>query len=519
MKYKKILPIALVLSTGFILDMDSVQAKSQKSIDSKVVVASESRWLDQGSWQSKWSGHQWTFTQTLSAVSQKERSQLLTYRLVNQKGEVVLEEPASVTCQPDGQFQAQVTFDLKTLTNETYLYLELAYKGHVQKIKHQQEGATVFNSGKVFQLVTKDEHLMLLNQSRTHWTYQSHTYFAEQLHVQTAEAKQPTSYQLRRVDALDEQGTIGLSKDQGIDLRFLEEGSYFIYFDQQPIHVITPFKEKPITWYTVTRQGRSNQINLSVEGGMLTLNVKSVTQLPKDVYDIVVDPGHGGADPGAVGNGATEAEEVLKVSTYIAKRLEDHGLKVKLTRSNDKDPAAGTTCTYDTCPYVTNGRIEQLYATETKYTISNHLNASESKQARGAEVYSSVKTSDQWSSQVIQAFNSIQRQINDVKNSASRISTGSYKRGIGSNPVDYYYMLRESGGEATQAQLLSKYNQAYQLMPKYGSEVLLIEYAYISNSQDFYYWSQNWETLGELVVKATVQYLGIPYRTPAILTK
>ena len=148
---------------------------------------------------------------------------------------------------------------------------------------------------------------------------------------------------------------------------------------------------------------------------MLTLNVKSVTQLPKDVYDIVVDPGHGGADPGAVGNGATEAEEVLKVSTYIAKRLEDHGLKVKLTRSNDKDPAAGTTCTYDTCPYVTNGRIEQLYATATKYTISNHLNASESKQARGAEVYSSVKTSDQWSSQVIQAFNSIQRQINDVK--------------------------------------------------------------------------------------------------------
>ena len=65
---------------------------------------------------------------------------------------------------------------------------------------------------------------MLLNQSRQHWTYQSHTYFAEQLHVQTAEAKQPTSYQLRRVDALDEQGTIGLSKDQGIDLRFWKRG-------------------------------------------------------------------------------------------------------------------------------------------------------------------------------------------------------------------------------------------------------------------------------------------------------
>ena len=123
--------------------MDSVQAKSQKSIDSKVVVASESRWLDQGSWQSTWSGHQWTFTQILSPVSQKERSQPLTYRLVNQKGDVVLEQPASVTRQRDGQFQAQVTFDLKTLTNETYLYLELAYKGHVQKIKHQQEGATV----------------------------------------------------------------------------------------------------------------------------------------------------------------------------------------------------------------------------------------------------------------------------------------------------------------------------------------------------------------------------------------
>ncbi|GAF64988.1 N-acetylmuramoyl-L-alanine amidase [Bacillus sp. TS-2] len=50
---------------------------------------------------------------------------------------------------------------------------------------------------------------------------------------------------------------------------------------------------------------------------------------------IVVDPGHGGTDPGAVANGLLEKEIVLDVSLRLKKHLEAAGAKVIMTRSTD----------------------------------------------------------------------------------------------------------------------------------------------------------------------------------------
>jgi N-acetylmuramoyl-L-alanine amidase len=51
---------------------------------------------------------------------------------------------------------------------------------------------------------------------------------------------------------------------------------------------------------------------------------------------IVIDPGHGGHDTGAVKNGAVEKEVVLAFSKALKKKLEDSGrYKVVLTRDND----------------------------------------------------------------------------------------------------------------------------------------------------------------------------------------
>ncbi len=54
------------------------------------------------------------------------------------------------------------------------------------------------------------------------------------------------------------------------------------------------------------------------------------------VKTIVIDPGHGGHDPGAVGpTGLTEKTVVLDVALRLERRLKAHGFDVHLTRSTD----------------------------------------------------------------------------------------------------------------------------------------------------------------------------------------
>ena len=50
---------------------------------------------------------------------------------------------------------------------------------------------------------------------------------------------------------------------------------------------------------------------------------------------IVIDPGHGGKDSGAVGNGYMEKEIVLQVSLELSERLRSMGYVVHMTRVND----------------------------------------------------------------------------------------------------------------------------------------------------------------------------------------
>jgi len=50
---------------------------------------------------------------------------------------------------------------------------------------------------------------------------------------------------------------------------------------------------------------------------------------------IVIDPGHGGKDSGAVGNGHMEKEIVLQISLSLAQRLKSLGYVVHLTRDSD----------------------------------------------------------------------------------------------------------------------------------------------------------------------------------------
>lgn len=64
---------------------------------------------------------------------------------------------------------------------------------------------------------------------------------------------------------------------------------------------------------------------------------KSPGEPHRDVRVVVLDPGHGGSDPGVVSSGGTAEKEVaLSIAERAKRRLEDEGLEVHLTRTSDR---------------------------------------------------------------------------------------------------------------------------------------------------------------------------------------
>lgn len=60
--------------------------------------------------------------------------------------------------------------------------------------------------------------------------------------------------------------------------------------------------------------------------------------VPNSRVVVVIDPGHGGPDPGAIGiNGIREKDIVLPISLEVASLLEQQGIQVVLTRQDDRD--------------------------------------------------------------------------------------------------------------------------------------------------------------------------------------
>ena len=83
-------------------------------------------------------------------------------------------------------------------------------------------------------------------------------------------------------------------------------------------------------------------------------------------YSIVVDPGHGGDDPGAVNGNIYEKDFTLEVSKYIYDRFRQLGVPVTLTRDTDT--------TLDRNERV--NRILSAYGNSPNVIVlSNHINA------------------------------------------------------------------------------------------------------------------------------------------------
>ena len=83
-------------------------------------------------------------------------------------------------------------------------------------------------------------------------------------------------------------------------------------------------------------------------------------------YRIVIDPGHGGEDPGASGNGIIEKNLTLEISRYMYDRFKELGIPVYITRTTDETIS----------PTERVNRILNAFGNNKNViVVSNHINA------------------------------------------------------------------------------------------------------------------------------------------------
>ncbi|MCR4589218.1 MAG: N-acetylmuramoyl-L-alanine amidase [Lachnospiraceae bacterium] len=164
---------------------------------------------------------------------------------------------------------------------------------------------------------------------------------------------------------------------------------------------------------------------------------KSTTELT-----VCIDPGHGGKDDGATGNGIVEKDMNLKIAKLVGKYLKEKKVTVYYTRTDDS--------------YVSlTDRTDYADDKDCNLFVSIHCNSSTDSGSNGTEVYYSVKSK--------YARPGLAREI------SSKVSGKLDTRNIGGktragNDGDYYSVIRTSAAK--------------------GIPGLIVEHAFLSNGSD-----------------------------------
>lgn len=119
------------------------------------------------------------------------------------------------------------------------------------------------------------------------------------------------------------------------------------------------------------------------------LVVLSQWTLPLAEYTIVIDPGHGGIDGGAVGaDGTSEKKITLAVAQKVKHYLQHAGADVYLTREKDTDLASEDTKGFSRRKSEDiRNRLQFIHDKEADLFLTIHLNAMPSTVWRGAQTF------------------------------------------------------------------------------------------------------------------------------------
>lgn len=118
-------------------------------------------------------------------------------------------------------------------------------------------------------------------------------------------------------------------------------------------------------------------------------NSNASWSLPLSGKVIVIDPGHGGVDGGAVGKGEIiEKEIALEISLKLREYLQGSGAFVVMTRETDRDLAPEDLRGYSRRKtYDLHKRLEIINEPDHDLFVSIHLNAVPSPRWRGAQTF------------------------------------------------------------------------------------------------------------------------------------
>lgn len=156
--------------------------------------------------------------------------------------------------------------------------------------------------------------------------------------------------------------------------------------------------------------------------------LKTLNQAGKDTKEVVViDPGHGGFDPGKVGvNNSLEKDINLAIAQKVEKRLSDSGYTVYMTRTEDVALCEGSEKSKKLADM--KSRVKLIEDAKPALTVSIHQN-SYSAGTKGAQVFYYTQ-----SEQGKKLANVMQTTIKELLQSDNnRVE----------KPNDSYYMLRK----------------------------------------------------------------------------
>ena len=185
---------------------------------------------------------------------------------------------------------------------------------------------------------------------------------------------------------------------------------------------------------------------------------------------VVIDPGHGGVDSGALGNNQQEKDYSLKISKYMYDRFKELGIPVAITREED--------ITLNPTDRV-NKILSSFGNNKDVIVTSNHLN---SGGGTGAEVIYALRNNNTLANSI----------LDNIKQTGQK-TRKTYQRRLPSNMTkDYYFIHRNTG----------------------NTEPLIVEYGFIDDKNNIDFLNNNYQELAEAVIKGVLTYKGIPYIPP-----
>lgn len=202
---------------------------------------------------------------------------------------------------------------------------------------------------------------------------------------------------------------------------------------------------------------------------------EAVSNQLKNVHVVVIDPGHGGYDPGAITKqGVYEKEVNLQIAEKVVNVLKPTGVKVLLTRDEDEDYAsAGARGKTSKKQTDLNYRISLASRENADIFVSLHVNASAGNPKSGAETFYHYK-----SQEGKKLAESIQQELIKIAGMNKRVA----------KPGDFYIINNTS-------------------MP-----TVIVELGYLNNSAELKKLRQSWyqEQLANAVAKGIARYFGLP---------